>query len=69
MLLVLAIDLSIPKCHPHTLFVHYNPNEVKNIHEEEVTENQIYGRSLLKSFTAAASYAKQLHGVSKLKKF
>ncbi|KAI4467271.1 mitochondrial ribosomal protein l37 [Holotrichia oblita] len=58
------IDLTIPKCHPQTLFVHYNPNEVKNAYEEEVTENQIYGRSLLKSFTVAASYAKQLYGES-----
>ncbi|GJQ76180.1 mRpL37 [Trypoxylus dichotomus] len=56
------IDLTIRKCHPHTLFIHYNPEEVKNIYEEEVTETQIHGRSLLKSFTVAASYAKQLYG-------
>ncbi|KAL3288344.1 hypothetical protein HHI36_002792 [Cryptolaemus montrouzieri] len=48
--------------HPHTVFVHYDQTEVKNLFEEEVTEDQYYGRSLLKTFTVAASYAKQRFG-------
>lgn len=62
-MILLAIDLTIKKCHPHTLFVHYNATEVKNVYEEEVTDSQFKGRSLLKSFTVAASYAKELYGV------
>lgn len=52
------------KIHPHTIFVHYNPTEVKNLYEEEVTENQIYGRSLMKTFAVAASYARLMFGVN-----
>jgi hypothetical protein len=38
-------------------------SEVKNLYEEPVTEPQIFGRSLLKTFTVAASYAKEKYGV------
>jgi hypothetical protein len=46
-------------------------SEVKNLYEEPVTEPQIFGRSLLKTFTVAASYAKEKYGVRvrKNKKF
>ncbi|KAJ8946418.1 hypothetical protein NQ314_008900 [Rhamnusium bicolor] len=50
------------KTHPHTIFMHYDKEEVKNLFEEEVTESQIFGRSLLKSFTVGASYARQIYG-------
>lgn len=46
----------------HTIFAHYNPEEVKNIYETPVTESQILGRSLLKSFAVAASCARQRFG-------
>lgn len=42
----------------------FNREEVKNQFEEPVTDSQIHGRSLLKAFTAAASFAKQNYGVS-----
>lgn len=59
-----AINLEVSKPHPHTLFVHHIETDVKNLFEEEVTESQIFGRSLLKAFTVAASYAKAKYGVS-----
>lgn len=37
---------------------------MKNQFEEPVTDSQIHGRSLVKAFTAAASFAKQTYGVS-----
>lgn len=46
----------------HTIFINYDPEEVKNLTELPVTENQIYARSMIKSFTAAASYARQKFG-------
>lgn len=55
---------SVKKKHPHTLFVHFNKEEVKNLFEEPVMDDQIFGRSLLKAFTVAASYAKQTYGVN-----
>lgn len=61
--LFLAINNNVKISHPHTIFVHYNRTEVKNIYEEEVTEAQIFGRALLKAFTVAASYARQRYGV------
>jgi len=59
---IYPINPFIPKSHPHTIFVHYNNTEVKNLFEEEVTENQFLGRTLLKAFTVAATYAKQVFG-------
>ncbi|XP_044744940.1 39S ribosomal protein L37, mitochondrial [Coccinella septempunctata] len=52
----------IKPLHPHTLFIHHDRTMVKNLFEEEVADNQIHGRSLLKTFTVAASYAKQQFG-------
>ncbi|KAL1512698.1 hypothetical protein ABEB36_002246 [Hypothenemus hampei] len=56
------IKKGAPKCHPHTLFINFNKETVKNLYEEKVTEEQIFGRTLLKTFTAAASYAKTQYG-------
>lgn len=58
-----AVNKNARISHPHTIFVHYNKTQVKNIYEEEVTDAQISGRALLKAFTVAASYAKQRFGV------
>lgn len=52
------------KSHPHTIFLHYNKSDVKNIYEEEVTEEQILGRNMVAAFAAAGAYARQLYGVS-----
>nr|XP_003701026.1 PREDICTED: 39S ribosomal protein L37, mitochondrial [Megachile rotundata] len=46
----------------HTIFINYDPEEVKNLTELPVTENQIYARSMMKSFTAAAGCARQKFG-------
>ncbi|XP_060528750.1 large ribosomal subunit protein mL37 [Cylas formicarius] len=61
---VYSIERVAIKRHPHTLFVNFNKETVKNLYEEEVTAEQIYGRSLLKTFTAAAAYAKQTYGTN-----
>ncbi|GLV39876.1 mitochondrial ribosomal protein L37 [Carabus blaptoides fortunei] len=50
------------KCHPHTVFVHYDHTKVANLFEEEVTEAQVLGRSLMKTFAVAAAYARQKYG-------
>lgn len=60
----IAINKEARISHPHTVFMHYNKLQVQNIYEEEVTQEQIFGRSLLKTFTVAASYARQRFGVS-----
>ncbi|XP_030759393.1 39S ribosomal protein L37, mitochondrial [Sitophilus oryzae] len=51
-----------PVYHPHTIFINFDKEVVKNLFEEEVTQSQIYARNLIKTFTAAASYAKALYG-------
>lgn len=50
------------KNHIHTIFIYNDPTKVKNITELEVKETQVFGRALLKVFTAAASLAKQKFG-------
>lgn len=62
--IVLAINPFVSKCHPHTVFIRFNKEEVKNLFEEEITETQIFGRSLLKAFTISANYARHQFGVS-----
>lgn len=57
-----SINKKASKFHPHTLFINFNKETVKNLFEEEVTEQQINGRTLLKTFTAAASYARAQFG-------
>ncbi|CAG9768034.1 unnamed protein product [Ceutorhynchus assimilis] len=56
------INKNAPKYYPHTLFINFDKESVKNLFEEEVTEEQIHGRSLLKTFTAAASHARARFG-------
>ncbi|XP_078039659.1 mitochondrial ribosomal protein L37 [Augochlora pura] len=48
----------------HTIFVNHDPEYVKNITELPVTENQIQARSLMTSFTAATTYARQKFGLN-----
>lgn len=57
--------MNVRKSQPHTLFIHFDKEVVKNLYEEEVTVEQIYGRSLMEAFTAAGSFARQKYGVSK----
>ncbi|XP_050294808.1 39S ribosomal protein L37, mitochondrial [Anthonomus grandis grandis] len=59
---IYPVKKNAPKYHPHTLFINYDKEFVRNIFEEEVTTEQIYGRTLLKTFTAAASYARAQYG-------
>lgn len=46
----------------HTAFIHYNETEVNNLYELPVTESQILGRSLMKSFAFAIANAKSKYG-------
>lgn len=46
----------------HTAFIHYNETEVKNLYELPVTESQILGRSLMKSFAFAVANARSKYG-------
>ncbi|XP_021942029.1 39S ribosomal protein L37, mitochondrial isoform X2 [Zootermopsis nevadensis] len=48
----------------HTAIFHCNETEVKNIYETPVTEEQVQGRTLLKSFAVAAAHAQQRFGVN-----
>ncbi|XP_066262593.1 large ribosomal subunit protein mL37 [Euwallacea similis] len=59
---IYPVTIPSSKHHPHTLFINFDKEYVKNLYEEEVTEDQIFGRALLKAFTAAASYAKSQFG-------
>lgn len=57
-----ALNLLHSKKNIHTIFVHFNPEEVKNLTELPVTADQIRARSLMKAFTAAVSYVKSVFG-------
>ncbi|XP_072376589.1 large ribosomal subunit protein mL37 [Diabrotica undecimpunctata] len=59
---IYPIKPTVRASHPHTVFIYFDRESVKNLYEEEVTENQIFGRSLLKTFAAAGSYARQRYG-------
>lgn len=48
--------------HPHTLIVHFNESEVRNLYDTPVVESQILGRSLMKSFAVAAAKARSQYG-------
>ncbi|XP_076629516.1 mitochondrial ribosomal protein L37 [Colletes latitarsis] len=48
----------------HTIFINYNPEEVKNLTELPTTENQVHARSLMESFTAATVFARQKFGTN-----
>ncbi|KAL6260383.1 hypothetical protein P5V15_007912 [Pogonomyrmex californicus] len=58
------VSTTSPWINVHTIFVHYDPEEVKNLTELPVTQNQIIGRTLLKTYTAAVSCARQKFGLS-----
>ncbi|XP_057661478.1 39S ribosomal protein L37, mitochondrial [Diorhabda carinulata] len=59
---IYPINPSVNAHHPHTLFITFDKEFVTNLYEEEVTEDQIFGRSLLKTFTVAATYARRKYG-------
>lgn len=61
---IYPISASSPWVNVHTIFVHYDPVEVKNLTELAVTESQILSRAMIKSYTAAASCARQRFGSS-----
>ncbi|EFA07281.1 large ribosomal subunit protein mL37 [Tribolium castaneum] len=63
---IYPINIQFAKSHPHTIFIPHVETDVKNIFEEPVTDEQIFGRSLLKTFTVAASYAKEKFGDVKI---
>ncbi|XP_044263303.1 39S ribosomal protein L37, mitochondrial [Tribolium madens] len=63
---IYPVNIQFAKSHPHTIFIPHVETDVKNIFEEPVTDEQIFGRSLLKTFTVAASYAKQKFGDVKI---
>jgi len=48
--------------HPHTIFLHYSPLDVKNLFDLPVTETQQKARSLLKAFAVAAAKAQAVYG-------
>ncbi|CAG9860222.1 unnamed protein product [Phyllotreta striolata] len=62
---IYPIKSTVKAHHPHTIFIHFDREFVKNLYEEEVTTEQIFGRSLLHTFTVAASYARQKYGDGK----
>lgn len=47
---------------PHTIFIHFSKEDVKNLHETPVTSSQFKSRNMFKAFTVAASRARQLYG-------
>ncbi|GLG98270.1 Uncharacterized protein GBIM_04853 [Gryllus bimaculatus] len=48
--------------HLHTIIIHHNETQIKNLHETKVLEGQLVGRCLLHGFAAAVSQARQLFG-------
>ncbi|XP_057341344.1 39S ribosomal protein L37, mitochondrial [Microplitis mediator] len=58
------VPTSSPWVNPHTIFIYHDQVKVQNITELPVTKNQLLARSLIKSFTAAASYAYQKFGTN-----
>lgn len=61
---IYPVSTTSPWINAHTIFVHYDPVEVKNLTGLPVTEDQIISRSLMKSYTIAASCARQRFGLS-----
>lgn len=58
----LAIKRSNEFSHPHTVFLHYSKDEVKNLFETPVTPEQMESRALMKGFAVAASRAHSVYG-------
>ncbi|XP_055902588.1 39S ribosomal protein L37, mitochondrial [Eupeodes corollae] len=50
--------------HPHTIFIHFDKENVKNLHGTPVSTTQFQSRNLMKAFTVASARAKQLYGDS-----
>ncbi|XP_029675463.1 39S ribosomal protein L37, mitochondrial [Formica exsecta] len=61
---IYPVSATTPWKNVHTIFVHYDPEEVKNLTELAVTEDQIIGRTMIKSYTMAAFHARQKFGSS-----
>lgn len=61
---IYPVSATMPWKNVHTIFVHYDPQEVRNLTALSVTENQIFGRTLIKSFIMAAFCARQKFGSS-----
>lgn len=61
---ITAVNATSPWVNVHTIFVHYDPEEVKALTELPVIETQITGRTLIKLYTVAASCARQRFGSS-----
>lgn len=59
---IYPVSATTPWKNVHTIFVHYDPVEVKNLTELSVTESQILGRTLIKAYTMAAFCARQKFG-------
>lgn len=59
---VYPISAASPWVNVHTIFIHHDPDIVKNITELPVTKEQIHANSIVKSFIAAASCARQKFG-------
>ncbi|XP_018392254.1 PREDICTED: 39S ribosomal protein L37, mitochondrial [Cyphomyrmex costatus] len=58
------ITSTTPWINAHTIFVHYDPSEVRNLTKLPVTQSQIFSRTLMKTYTIAASCARQKFGSS-----
>ncbi|KYN20778.1 39S ribosomal protein L37, mitochondrial [Trachymyrmex cornetzi] len=58
------VSPTIPWINVHTIFVHYDPFHVRNKTELSVTQSQIFSRTLIKTYTMAASCARQKFGSS-----
>lgn len=54
---------------PHTVCYHYSPLDVHNLHDLPVSDDQIKGRSLMKTFAVAAAAARQEFGVGFFSKY
>lgn len=59
---VFPVAQNLVYAHPHTIFLHYSPLDVYNLHGSPVTPTQFQARTLLKTFAAAVSRARQLYG-------
>lgn len=58
------IGTEAPFMNVHTIFINYDPEEVKNLTELPVTEDQIHAHSMIKSFTIAAICARRRFGLN-----
>ncbi|EZA55817.1 hypothetical protein DMN91_011665 [Ooceraea biroi] len=59
-----SVNILSPWKNVHTIFAFHNPRKVRNLTELAVTESQIAGCTMIKSYTAAASCARYRFGAS-----